>query len=101
MHLQWRHAGRTQYPQQLQHEVAKQTEQNSHLCQSGPVPSASHLLATHCAACATETSPGGPLGASAPVASACKATTARRSASRPVSAHMGPQAESHGNGPGG
>lgn len=47
-----------------------------------PLP---HLLATHCAACATATSPGAPLGASPPVAAACRVTTARRSARRPVS----------------
>lgn len=51
-----------------------------------PLP---HLLATHCAACATATSPGAPLGASPPVAAACRATTARRSARRPVSVQIG------------
>ena len=56
---------------------------------------ASHLLATHCAACATAMAPSWPAGNSTPVAAACTATTARRSAWRPdsawqESAHDGP-----------
>lgn len=65
------------------------TAHTEHSAAPGAPCAPAHLVATHCAACATASADGVPAAGSAPVEAACAATTARRSAWRPVSARRG------------